>query len=97
MPTLDTPLQQCLVDFYDDQNYPWHHRVLLIRGPGLAWIWLTPDGEVQRADLSQSEWIGKQQQSEAAVTKAGRQWREETASLKKHEAGPGHKGKKRDE
>jgi hypothetical protein len=44
-----------------------------------------------------SEWIGKQQQSEAAVMKAGRQWREETASLKKHESGSSHKGKKGDE
>jgi len=34
------------------------------------------------------------QQSEAAVMKVGRQWREETASLMKHVAGSSHKGKK---
>ena len=44
-----------------------------------------------------SEWIGKQQQSEAAVLKAGRQWREEQATLREHEAGSSNKGKKADE
>ena len=44
-----------------------------------------------------SEWIGKQQQSEAAVLKAGRLWREEQAAFRKHEAGSGNTGKKADE
>ena len=52
MPVLDIPQRQCLVDFYEE-DLPWHHRVLLVKGEGLHWIWLTPDGEVQRADLGQ--------------------------------------------
>jgi len=31
-----------------------------------------------------TEWVGKQQQAEAQILKAGRQWREEQASLKKN-------------
>ena len=50
MPVLDVACRQCLVDFYED-DFPWHHRLLLVKGEGLCWIWLTPDGEVQRADL----------------------------------------------
>ena len=37
-----------------------------------------------------TEWIGKQQQGEAAILKAGRQWREEQASLKKTGGGGGN-------
>ncbi len=50
MPVLDVPCRQCLVDYYED-DIPWHHRLVLVKGDGLNWIWLTPDGEVQRADL----------------------------------------------
>ena len=51
--TLDIPYQQCLVGFFDDdEEFNWHHRVLLLRGSEQKWIWLTPDGETQYADLS---------------------------------------------
>ena len=36
-----------------------------------------------------TEWVGKQQQAEASVLKAGRQWREEQTSIKKKERGKG--------
>lgn len=51
MSALEVDQAQCLVDFYDDDT-PWHHRVLLVRGEQQRCIWLTPDGEVQAADLS---------------------------------------------
>jgi hypothetical protein len=54
MPVLDIAVRQCLIDFYEDEGgFFWHHRVLLIKGDGLQWIWLTPDGEVQRGSLAE--------------------------------------------
>ena len=50
--TLDTSFAQCLVAFWNDPTFHFHHRVLLVRGPAQAWIWLTPDGDVQQADLA---------------------------------------------
>jgi len=52
MPVLDVDVRQCLIDFYEDP-IPWHHRLLLVKGEGLNWIWLTPDGEVQRGSLAE--------------------------------------------
>ena len=42
-----------------------------------------------------TEWVGKQQQSEAAVLKAGRPWREEQSSLKKQAQGGAKKEKEK--
>ncbi len=42
-----------------------------------------------------TEWVGKQQQAEASLLKAGRQWREEQTSIKKT-AGKGG-GKEKEE
>ena len=51
--TLDVPCQQCLVGYFgDDEDFNWHHRLLLLRGSEQKWIWLTPDGETQYVDLS---------------------------------------------
>ena len=52
MPVLDIVTRQCLVDYYEDANFSWHHRLLFIKGPNLSWIWLTPDGEVQHGNLA---------------------------------------------
>ncbi|CAK0844871.1 unnamed protein product [Prorocentrum cordatum] len=49
---LDTPFSQCLVRYEDDENFQWHHRVLLVQGDAQKWIWLTPDGEVAFVDLA---------------------------------------------
>lgn len=51
--TLDVPERQCLVDFFDDDNFSWHHRILLHPGgsPGV-WVSLTPDFEVGSITLS---------------------------------------------
>ena len=43
---LDIAFDQCLV-YYEDDAIPWHHRILLLRGPEQRWVWLTPDREVQ--------------------------------------------------
>ena len=32
---LDVPESQVAIDFFDDEAYHWHHRLLLVRGaPG---------------------------------------------------------------
>lgn len=49
--TLDTSFQQCL-EYVEGAPHVWQHRILLVRGPGQLWIWVTPEGEVQAADLS---------------------------------------------
>ena len=49
--TLDTAFQQCLVNVVGAAAQEWQHRVLLVRGPGQQWIWLSPDGDVSAADL----------------------------------------------
>jgi len=48
--TLDTDLTQVAIDFFADQ-FPWHHRVLLLQVSGAKWIVGTPDLEVQVCDL----------------------------------------------
>ena len=52
MPTLDVEQSQVLVDYPDDANYTWHHRLLLVSLGGSVWICVTPDLAVQRIDLS---------------------------------------------
>ena len=50
---LDVSFKQVLVDFFEDENFHWHGRLLLIPGPSAGtWIWLTPDGSVQFANLA---------------------------------------------
>ena len=49
--SLDTVFQQCLV-FTAGALREWQHRVLLVRGPGQQWIWLSPEGDVAAVDLS---------------------------------------------
>ncbi|CAK0811644.1 unnamed protein product [Prorocentrum cordatum] len=51
--TLDSDIIQILVDYVDDPNSLWHHRLLLFElGPG-RWVCATPDFSVQVIDLSQ--------------------------------------------
>ncbi len=50
MSTLDIPHTQILC-LYEKDDACWHHRVLLVKGTNGYWIWLTPDGEVQRASV----------------------------------------------
>jgi hypothetical protein len=50
MPTLDLEQKQLLVHYPND-DYPWHHRLLLIPLGGSSWIWATPDLEVERVDV----------------------------------------------
>ena len=52
MPTLDLDERQVLVDFPEDANYMWHHRLLLVSLGGSVWICSTPDLAIQRIDLS---------------------------------------------
>ena len=51
--SLDTVLAQVVVDYFDDPNFQWHHRVLLVQLEGPRWIVVTPDGSVQVLDLSE--------------------------------------------
>ena len=50
--TLDTKLKQCLVDFFADPNFSWHHRELLVKLDACRWVVATPDHSVQRRSLS---------------------------------------------
>ena len=50
--SLDIPEQQVAVDFWDDPNFPWHMRVLLVAGGQGKWVWATPDFEIQVGDLA---------------------------------------------
>ena len=52
MPALDIAQSQVLVDFPDDANFEWHHRVLLVSLGGSRWICLTSTLSVQLIDLS---------------------------------------------
>ena len=49
--TLDTDLTQVLIDFFED-DFNWHHRVLLIQVAGTRWVVATPDLDVEVTDLS---------------------------------------------
>eukprot|EP00969_Alexandrium_andersonii_P352103 15436937-Alexandrium_andersonii.AAC.1 len=51
--TLDVPEAQICIDYFDDENFPWHHRLLLVSGASAGeWVVATPDGEIQLARLS---------------------------------------------
>ena len=41
--------------YYENDDIPWHHRILLARIQGTQWVWLTPDWEVQAVDLQDPE------------------------------------------
>ena len=49
--TLDTDFTQIAIDFFADQ-FPWHHRVLLLQIAGAKWVVGTADLEVQVCDLA---------------------------------------------
>ena len=52
MPALDIEQRQVLVDFFQDPDgYRWHHRVLAVPLGGSRWVWITPDHDVEAADL----------------------------------------------
>ena len=50
---MDIPERQIAIDYYDDENFSWHHRILLIGAGNGRWILATPDLEVQYQDLSE--------------------------------------------
>jgi hypothetical protein len=50
--TLGTELTQVLVDFFED-DFHWHHRVLLVQVSGTRWVVATPDLDVEVTDLSE--------------------------------------------
>ena len=45
--TLDTAITQVAVDFFDDDNFSWHHRLLIYDLGGGRWVAVTPDGDVE--------------------------------------------------
>eukprot|EP00971_Amphidinium_carterae_P137912 2733315-Amphidinium_carterae.1 len=45
-------LGQVLIDFFHDQNYQWHHRLLLARLENARWVAATPDEEIEIVNLS---------------------------------------------
>lgn len=50
--TLNTAHTQVLIDFFEDQHYSWHHRLLVVElSPG-RWASVTPDLDVETVDLS---------------------------------------------
>ena len=53
MPTLDVEQKQLPVHYEDDNDYEWHHGLLLTPLGGASWIWATPDLEIERADVDQ--------------------------------------------
>ena len=50
--TLDIDLKQIFVQYDEDENFTWHHRVLMKRIEGTSWVVLTPDLEVEVLDLA---------------------------------------------
>ena len=50
----DTAEQQVAVDYNEDPNFTWHHRILQIRiGDSAQYVCTTPDWETEILDLSQ--------------------------------------------
>ena len=49
---LDVPESQVAIDFFDDEAYHWHHRLLLVRGAPGHWITCSPDHELEYMNLS---------------------------------------------
>jgi hypothetical protein len=52
MPTLDVEEKQVLINYDDDPNFTWHHRILLCHLEGSKWIIATPTKSLQVLDLS---------------------------------------------
>ena len=52
MPTLDCDERQVLVDYPNDPNLQWHHRLLLVPLGGGRWICSTPDLAIQPINLN---------------------------------------------
>ena len=50
--TLDTALRQVMIDFFDDELFNWHHRLLLVQLGGASWIAASPDLEIETLDLT---------------------------------------------
>ena len=50
--TLDTHLQQVAIDFFNDEEFHWHGRLLLIQASGSKWITATPDLDVEITELA---------------------------------------------
>ena len=49
---LDVPEAQMAIDFFDDEVYHWHHRLLLVRGAPGHWITGSPDHELEYMNLT---------------------------------------------
>ena len=49
---LDVPESQVAIDFFDDEVYHWHHRLLLVRGAPGHWITCSLDHELKYMNLS---------------------------------------------
>ena len=49
---IDVPESQVAIDFFDDEIYHWHHRLLLIRGAPGHWITCSPDHELEYMNLT---------------------------------------------
>ena len=50
--TLDVSLSQVLIDFFDDPNFSWHHRLLVVELGTAKWASVTPDLQVETVDLT---------------------------------------------
>ena len=51
--SFDIRENQIIENFPDDENFTYHHRVLLRRiGDGSVWVALTPDGDLRIVDLA---------------------------------------------
>jgi len=45
--TVDAAESQVAINFDEDENFRWHHRLLLVPGQAAGeWIAATPDGEI---------------------------------------------------
>ena len=51
--SLDVEDHQILIDFFDDPNFHWHHRVLLRRIKGSTWLVATPTLSVEILDVAE--------------------------------------------
>ena len=49
---LDVPEAQVAIDFFDDEAFHWHHRLLLVRGAPGHWITCSPDHELEYMNLT---------------------------------------------
>ena len=50
--TLDVDLPQVALDFYDEEEFTWHHRLLLVQVDGSKWVVSTPDHDVEVVNLA---------------------------------------------